>query len=264
MKRIMTIALILLVAVSCKKKIKAPGNTREFQIESSYASATYDIKIALPENYDPQNKKYATIYLLDGKDNFKFVAHHCKEISEKKSTENVMVVSIGYGRDRALDYTPTKVKSGSGGAPEFMQFLMNELKPLLESEYAADTTRRSRVILGHSFGGLFGAFAFTKHNNFFGNYLMLSPSLWWDNEVLLQYEQDDRSIISNKDQLVFLGIGKLENSGRMQAPFEAFYQRMSKYYSSMKLEKNSVAGMEHMGSKNPNIIKALEFYFQNR
>ena len=36
--------------------------------------------------------------------------------------------------------------------------------------------------------------------------------------------------VDNKDirQLVFMGIGEAENSGRMQAPFEAYYQISSR------------------------------------
>jgi hypothetical protein len=64
--------------------------------------------------------------------------------------------------------------------------------------------------------------------------------------------------------LVFLGIGELENAGRMQAPFEAFYQTLIKYYPETNLVKNSVPRLDHMGSKNPNIEKALDFYFQNK
>jgi predicted alpha/beta superfamily hydrolase len=145
-----------------------------------------------------------------------------------------------------------------------MQFIEKELIPQIEKEVAADTARSSRVIFGHSFGGLFAAYAFTEHNNVFGNYLMLSPSIWYDNEVILQYEKNHRDSIKNCDQLVFLGIGQMENGGRMQAPFEAFYQQLCKHYSSTKLQKNSVSHLDHVGSKNPNIEIGLDFYFQHK
>ena len=56
--------------------------------------------------------------------------------------------------------------------------------PRLENEYGADTLRIKRTILGHSFGGLCGAYAFTNYNRVFGNYLLLSPSLWYADEVV--------------------------------------------------------------------------------
>lgn len=263
-KQLIPIALLALFAVSCTKEIPEPTSVEAFTIQSVSNSGVYDIKVALPENYDPQNNKYSTLYVLDADQDFSYVTHHSKELSEKYSKENVLVISIGYGHDRILDYTPTIAVEGEGGAPAFMDFISNELIPRMESDFAADTTRNSRVILGHSFGGLFAAYAFTNRNEVFGNYIMLSPSLWYDDEILLQYEQDHRAEISNNDQLVFLGIGQLENSGRMQAPFEAFYQRLNTYYSGISLMKNSVPQLDHVGSKNPNIVKGLDFYFQNK
>ena len=260
---IIILALILIITGSCKKNISEPYSVQQFTIQSKSNSGSYDIKVALPDNYDV-NKKYATIYVLDGEDNFDFVACYSKKLSCKYYKNNVLVVSIGYGNNRTLDYTPTSASEGQGGGPSFMNFMQNELRPRMESDFSVDTNRSCRVILGHSFGGLLAAYAFTKYNSVFGNYLILSPSLWYDDEIILQYEQDNRSIINNKNQLVFMGIGQLENSGRMQAPFEAFYQRLNNYYSGIKLQKKSEKWLDHVGSKNPNIIKGLDFYFQNK
>jgi predicted alpha/beta superfamily hydrolase len=260
---IVPLTILLLLAMSCKKQITAPVSVQQFTIQSTSNPGTYDIKVALPENYDV-NKKYSTVYLLDGKDNFDFVAYHCKKMSDKYAKEHVIVVSIGYGHNRTMDYTPTSAPEGQGGAPAFMDFIQKQLIPRMESDFAVDTNRNGRMILGHSFGGLFAAYAFTKHNSVFGNYLMLSPSLWYDDEILFQYEQDNRESINKKKQLVFLGIGQLENAGRMQAPFQAFHSRLNSYYSNMKVLKNSVSQLDHVGSKNPNIIMGLDFYFQNK
>ena len=93
---------------------------------------------------------------------------------------------------------------------------------------------------------------------------MLSPSFWFDNLVTLQMEKDNRAIIKNKKQLVFMGIGEAEDRERMQAPFEAFYQALRDNYADIKLSKNLEKNAEHMGSRNPNIVKGLNYYFQNR
>ena len=145
-----------------------------------------------------------------------------------------------------------------------MLFLKNELIPRIESEFSVDTSREGRVILGHSFGGLLAAYAFTNHNDVFGNYLMLSPSIWYDNEILLKLERDNRSHIQEHQQLVYLGLGELEKSGRMLAPFQAFYLQLEKNYPGIALERQLQPHLDHQGSKNPNIIDGLHFYFQNR
>lgn len=263
MKKIIPLLLALGI-VSCQKEDFNTELTESFSIESISSGATYPIKVALPENYSPETQTYATIYVLDGEQDFGFVAENCKKISHDLSTSNVLVVSIGYGNDRAVDYTPSNANEGGGGAEKFMQFIENELIPRIESDYAADTRSSSRTILGHSFGGLFGAYAFTNHNSVFGNYLLLSPSIWYDNEIMLKLELENREINSASHQLVFLGLGQLENQGRMLAPFEAFYQQLRDNYSNLAIQRHLEPHLDHMGSKNPNILKGLNFYFQNR
>jgi uncharacterized protein len=249
---------------SCNKELYTPGLTKEFALQSTANGATYNIKVGLPVNYNPAIEKYAAIYVLDGKEIFDFVANKCKEISDKHAAKNVIVVSIGYGRNRSIDYTPTKMSSITGGGPQFLSFIETQLIPAIEQNYNADTSRSSRVILGHSYGGLFGTYAFTVNNKLFGNYILLSPSLWFDNMVSLQLEKDNRGNNKERKQLVFMGIGESEEKVRMLAPFEAFYQTLLENYPTIKLEKNLEKNQNHMGSRNPNIVKGLNYYFQNR
>lgn len=258
------VALSFLLLQSCQVEDFNPALTKEFSLQSNTNGATYQIKVGLPEDYFSSSEKFATIYVLDGEENFEFVANRCKEIAASFQTQNVVVVSIGYGQDRSIDYTPTKVSSMTGGGAQFLDFIKNQLVPAIESGYSVATSRNSRVILGHSYGGLFGACALTVDNDLFGNYLLLSPSIWYDNEVALLLEKEFRNINQDKKQLVFMGIGEMENAGRMQAPFEAFYQTLRDNYSQIKLSKNRVRNLDHMGSKNPNIIKGLHYYFENR
>jgi predicted alpha/beta superfamily hydrolase len=261
MKRIFLV-LVIISIVSCKKEVFSPDLTQSFSIQSVSNGAEYDIKVALPQNYSP-NTQYAAIYVLDGEEIFDFVAKNCSEISNDFSTSNVLVVGIGYGNDRSLDYTPTEADEGGGGAEKFMLFIRNELIPKIESDYGVDTVRKSRIILGHSFGGLCGTYAFTNHNKVFGNYIILSPSLWYDNEIMLKLEEENRNNNKNNHQLVFLGLGEFE-MGRMLTPFQAFYQRLQINYPDMIIKSQIEPGLSHRGSENPNILEGLNFYFQNR
>ncbi len=256
--------LLLFLLSSCTKELFNSGITKEFTLQSSANGATYNIQVGLPYNYNPGAEKYETIYVLDGKEIFGFVANRCREISDNYGVKNVLVVSIGYGKDRSIDYTPTKISSITGGAPQFLNFIKTQLIPKMEQDYHADTSRESRVILGHSYGGLFGAYAFCVNNKVFGNYLILSPSFWFDNQVALQMERDNRTTNRNRKQLVFMGIGENEETDRMLAPFETFYQSLRNNYTNIKLEKNIEKNQNHMSSRNPNIIRGLEYYFQNR
>jgi predicted alpha/beta superfamily hydrolase len=262
MKKLIPILLILLIA-SCKKEQINPDLISEFSIHSENSNATYTIKVCLPEKYDPANK-YTTLYVLDGEENFSYVSENVKCIGNCFSSADVIVVSIGYGNDRTLDYTPSKANEGEGGAENFMRFIKHELIPQIEKEYSADSSRQKRIILGHSYGGLLAAYAFTNFNDVFGNYLLLSPSIWYDNEIELKLEKENRVFNKDNNQLVFMGIGGLESSGRMLGPHTAFYQQLRNNYSNMKIANHVEPHLNHVGSKNPNIKEALKFYFQNR
>jgi len=255
--------LTLVLLSSCTKELFNSGFTKEFTLQSNANGASYNIQVGLPSNYNPA-EKYETIYVLDGKEIFGFVANRCKEISDRAGVKNVIVVSIGYGRDRSIDYTPTKMSSVTGGAPEFLNFIETQLIPRIEKDFNANTSRESRVILGHSYGGLFGAYAFSVNNKVFGNYLLLSPSFWFDNQVMFKMEKDNRINNKTKKQLVFMGIGDSEEGDRMLVPFETFYQTLRSNYTNIKLEKNLEQNQNHMSSRNPNIIRGLEYYFHNR
>lgn len=265
--KVITSILVVFVGLflaSCQEEVAEPNFVTNFSITSAVNGATYEIKVAQPGEDISASGPCAVIYVLDGEDNFNLVAAECQKLSARYGTANVLVVSIGYGRSRDLDYTPTRTSASMGGAPEFLRFIREELVPRMEMQFQADTSRAGRVILGHSFGGLFGAYAFVADNSLFGNYLLLSPSLWFDDEVTLRMEVASRSALKDRQQLVFMGLGKMENLGKMQAPFEAFYQALKNNYSNLRMTRNLEEDLGHMGSKNPNIRKGLDFYFQNR
>jgi len=243
-----TIIILLFLSSCTKDEAFNSGVVKEFTLQSTANGANYDIKVGLPVNYNPSVEKYATIYVLDGKEIFGFVSNRCQEISDQYALKNVLVVSIGYGKDRSIDYTPTKVSSVTGGAPQFLNFIETQLIPKMEQDYQADTARDSRVIIGHSYGGLFGGYAFCVNNKVFGNYIMLSPSFWFDNYVPLQMENDNRAKNKIRKQLIFMGIGESEERDRMLAPFETFYQSLHNNYSNIKLTKNIEKNTSHMDS----------------
>jgi uncharacterized protein len=261
---LVNIMLAGLLLGSCQEEEFAPSLTKVFTIQSDYTGGTYEITVGLPSAYSDSAEKYSSIYVLDSEDIFDLVANECQTISTNIGVQNAVVVGIGWGRDRSIDYTPTKVSEVTGGGLEFMHFIEAELIPRIEKEFNVATTTASRVILGHSYGGLFGACVFAVNNDLFGNYLLLSPSIWFDNEVSMLFEQNTRAINKDNDRLVFMGIGAAENSGRMQAPFEAFYQTLRDNYQNISLFRNSEKNLDHVGSRKPNIIKSLNFYFQNR
>ncbi len=263
MKPVHILILIILLS-SCGKETIDPTLIKQFTISSVHTGRIYDITVQLPEDYSYASKPYPTMYVLDAKQDDDFIGVQCKKISAEYATQNVIVIGIRYNQsnDRAIDYTPTETSYGKGGSLLFMNFIKRELIPAVQAEYHVDTLRANRIIIGHSFGGLLGAYAFTKHNEVFGNYLLLSPSLFYDDSIILKYEQEGREGIKSKSQLVFIGAGSTEN-GLLPAN-NLLYERLKSYYSFTNSTFELVPGLGHVSSKNIDIENAIKFYFKNR
>ena len=150
-----------------------------------------EIWVHAPEDID-DSKKYPVIYLLNSPGHF-YTATGILKLLEKWSMPKSIVVGIS-GTDGMRDLTPTNVASDrghnsetSGGASNFIKFIEKELKPYLKSKYPTDNMS---TVIGHSIGGLFVVYAYTNHPAVFDNYLAIDPSLWWDNEKLVNQSKE--------------------------------------------------------------------------
>ena len=125
----------------------------------------------------------------------------------------------GYRRNRTRDYTPTNVASGgygppyqhlSGGAPTFLQFVSDEMMPFLESRYRVSAS--DHTFVGHSFGGLFGAFVISEQPGLFSNYILISPSLWYDKRLMIKTARTTPQSHGFKEPMeIYLSVCGLEN-----------------------------------------------------
>jgi Predicted hydrolase of the alpha/beta superfamily len=144
------------------------------------------INISLPEGYEKSTKKYPVLYMLDAQWNFNHTAQNLGWLSnfDIKSIPQTIVVGLVTGGDRREhDLTPTPGNGHKGGgADSLYRFIKEELVPFVEKNYR---TYNYRILGGVSYGGLFVMNAFVKDPLCFNGYLSLSPSMWWDNNIML-------------------------------------------------------------------------------
>jgi hypothetical protein len=65
----------------------------------------------------------------------------------------------------------------AGGAEKFLGFVGDELIPWVNARYPTDSMR---VLVGHSLGGLFAAYALSRRPELFTGWVLMEPSLWWN------------------------------------------------------------------------------------
>jgi predicted alpha/beta superfamily hydrolase len=143
-------------------------------------------EVVLPENYKPGSaEKYDVLYVLDGDWNLKSAVDVQQFAQNNAYTPPIIMVAV-HNTDRSRDMTPTKVVQmpGSGGADKFLAFLKNELVPYINKKYPASG---NNILYGHSLGGLFAVYAFVAEPQLFNSYLIVDPSLWWDDNYIQKF-----------------------------------------------------------------------------
>jgi uncharacterized protein len=86
---------------------------------------------------------------------------------------------------RMRDLTPTfsSARKAGGEAKNLFRFICDEVIPYVEERHRAAPFR---ILAGHSLGGLFALHVLREHPETFNAIIANSPSLWWDERVLLK------------------------------------------------------------------------------
>lgn len=181
-------------------------------ITSKILNEERKINVYLPTSYSSEaNRNYPVIYLLDGAVDEDLI--HIAGIVQFGSFSwiNMLPESIVVGIenvDRRRDFTyPTTIERDkkdfptTGGSAEFIKFIENELQPYIHSNYKVT---EEKTIIGQSLGGLLAAEILFKKPYLFNNYVIVSPSLWWDNQSLLKVERKTVAAKSN----IYIAVGK--------------------------------------------------------
>ncbi|MFY0674096.1 MAG: alpha/beta hydrolase [Bacteroidia bacterium] len=185
---------------------------KSIQISSTILNENRDLNIYLPSSYNQYGSKtYPVIYLLDGSKDEDFI--HIAGIVQFGSFSWIKMIPesivVGIGNiDRRRDFTypssnrlDQKEFPTSGKSEKFISFIEKELQPFIEATYR---TTETKTLIGQSLGGLLATEILLKKPELFHNYIIVSPSLWWDNENLL--EIDPTSFTSHKS--VYIAVGK--------------------------------------------------------
>jgi len=220
--------LLLQVQYSFAQKKEALCIGDRLEIWSETLQENRVLNIYLPEAYHPDSSStYPLIVLLDGGMDEDFL--HVAGIAQFAHFPWVsgMPASIIVGienTDRKRDFTsPSEYKldqkelPSSGGSAAFIQFIQEEMLPLLHQTYPiADKS----TIIDQSLGGLLATeILFKHHPSIFDNYIIVSPSLWWDDERLLSANDLQFAPVSS----VFIAGGK--EGEIMQHPPRNFFKK---------------------------------------
>lgn len=222
MKKILFYLLLLLTTsiatnAQTKTELSKPltiGNID--QIYSTVLGENRTLNIYLPEGYkEKDTTKYPVIYVLDGSIDEDFL--HIVGIVQYNNFSwiNRVPKSIVVGIanvDRRRDFTgPTKFEIDKqhaptgGGSSKFIKFIEQELQPFINKKYKSNN---QKTIIGQSLAGLLATEILFTKPYLFDKYIIVSPSLWWNDGSLLKANPEILSDSFNKPISIYIGVGK--------------------------------------------------------
>ena len=147
----------------------------------------------LPPDYETSNESYPVVYMHDGQNLFDSSTSNYGEwnVDEtldklvKEKNLKLIVVGIDNGGSKRLDeYSPwINEKYGGGKGDLYLDFIIETLKPYIDSNYKTLKDKNNTAIIGSSMGGLISHYAGLKYPKIFGKIGVFSPAFWFSPEV---------------------------------------------------------------------------------
>lgn len=171
--------------------------------------------VYLPPSYSSSvetERTFPVLYLLDGGAHFNVtsgIVHHLSAATSDvlAMPETIIVALPNMGRTHNM--TPAHIDSGafsenSGGAPQFLAFLRDELMPEIQAHYRVT---QERTIVGHSLAGLFALNVLLTAPETFTHYIAVDPGLFWGDAYLVRKIRDWRPVDTGLSLTVYIAQG---------------------------------------------------------
>ena len=226
--------LVVVTLALCQPAVAQDAHTLtgEFRthrnFHSRHLASDRDVLVYLPPGYESGKRRYPVLYLHDGQNLFDGATSFIKgaewgvdetaqALITAREMEPVIIVGIyNTGKDRIDEYTPTadaKYKMG-GKADLYGRLLVEELKPFIDSQYRTLKGAKHTGLGGSSLGGLVSLYLALKYPQTFGRVAITSPSVWWDDKMILR----EVAAVKRKLRLrVWLDMGTKEGGDEAEA-----------------------------------------------
>jgi len=163
------------------------------ELPSSAFNMTRKFRIYMPPGYNENIlKRYSVIYMHDGKNLFfpeeAFLGQDWKinntlEILDRMNFIDQAIVAGIYAEDRLKEYTKP-------GYETYGRFIVEELKPWIDSNYRTMQDRDNNFIIGSSLGGVLSFYLAWQWPEVFGGCACLSSTFSWKDDLIERVEKE--------------------------------------------------------------------------
>jgi predicted alpha/beta superfamily hydrolase len=158
---------------------------------------TRRIWIYYPPDYNESAKSYPVLYMHDGQNLFETVTSFAgewevdetlNELAEEGYQVPIVIGIDNGGQYRTEELTPWKHEDyPTGRGEDYMAFIVETLKPHVDSNYRTIPDRENTGIMGSSLGGLISTFGAMKYQDVFSKSGPFSPAYWINNDSIWDF-----------------------------------------------------------------------------
>ncbi|MEE3486815.1 MAG: alpha/beta hydrolase-fold protein [Bulleidia sp.] len=177
------------------------------------------LHIYLPPFYDRSNERYPVMYMFDGQNLF-----HDAEATYGKSwgleyfldhyDKNMIVCGMECGHngdERLSEYNPYDMSWHGhfvhGAGEETFRWLIEEVKPFMDSHFRTYGHREATGIGGSSMGGIMSMYGAVAHNDVFSKAACLSTGVFWN---LSRFRKTLSMNVLSPDTRIYISWGEKE------------------------------------------------------
>jgi predicted alpha/beta superfamily hydrolase len=232
------------------------GKTVEFN--SKILNEKRDILIYTPAGYEASNRKYPTLYITDGAENFFIATAIVNFLSRNRQIPQMIVVGIpNVNRNRDLSPSVIQGTSNPGGGDIFLTFFEDELIPYLDTTYR---TSNYRILFGHSLGGVFANYTLLSRPKLFNAFIAASPYLMYDNGYLIKEAELKLDNLSNLERRLFISLG---NEPAYHESLDKFTSLLSDNAKTLKWDYQIFNDETHGSIPVISILKGLRYIYSD-
>lgn len=273
----MRFLIFFTILLFCSSGIAKDGfeipRSKTVELTETSTKRVYPIFIKLPRSYQSnKDKKYPVIYLMDAWYSFQIASGATRFPMNSGEMDEAIIVGVSYSKgskgpsSRIRDYTPSKStrwKLQTGNAEGHAKFIRETVFSYIEANYRTKPLKRTFV--GNSLGGLFGAYILFEHPSMFSSYILGSPSVWFDNNHILNLRITKPKLPTPIK--VYLSVGSLEqpNFGEREDMVNGAKQLAEKikasYGDDTFLKFSIIEGARHATAFPTTLIQGLDWIY---
>lgn len=214
------------------------------------------IRIYLPPDYEEYGERYPVLYMHDGQNLFDAATSAfgtaweiglvMDKLYNEEDFKGLIIVGVDNGCEmRYEEYSPWRNEDVKkllwrlkdsplvgGQGFEYIDFLVNTLRPYIDSNFRTLSDRKNTAISGSSMGGFISLCAGLKYQDVFSKIAAFYSAIWFSEEDLINFIENTGK---HRDMKIYMDSGTRETSNSEISEFSNIYLNGNKRtYETLK------------------------------